>query len=339
MGGEMIYQYNSGKFFKGFNAKLSKQLVQSLQDDPMIREIHVNHIAYTTQQKCHVRQDEAPSWGLTRVSHQGAVDGGMNNHYSHHENGAGVRVYVLDTGVFVDHADIRGRATWGANFITGSIDGDRNGHGSHCAGTIGGSEFGVAKQTHIVAVKVLSDQGSGSYGGIIEGINWVVKDLQAQPAGTRGIISMSLGGGSDGGMQPSIQAAKEAGIPVVAAAGNSNADACFFYPAGFPECITVGATDAEDVRSYFSNWGQCVDIFAPGTGITSIWWDGSTNVLSGTSMACPHVAGEAAVLLSQNPTLDPDSLLKLLQASAQTELITNPGNASPNLLLYNGCPN
>jgi subtilisin family serine protease len=288
------------------------------------------------QQKCHVRQEDAPSWGLTRVSHFGGVDGGMNNHYSHHEAGAGVDVYVLDTGVFVNHPDIRGRATWGANFITGSVDEDRNGHGSHCAGTIAGSQYGVAKQAHIIAVKVLNDQGSGSYGGIIEGIAWAFRHFQA--SGRKGIVSMSLGGGSNGGMQPGIAAAKAGGLAFVVAAGNSNANACNFYPAAFPECITVGATDAQDVRSYFSNFGTCVKLFAPGTGITSIWYDGSTNVLSGTSMACPHVAGEAAVILSER-NLNPDQLESELKISAQSDIIVNVGAGSPNLLLYNGCPN
>jgi subtilisin family serine protease len=337
MGVEMIHTYTIGTTFKGFNAKISKDMLQTLQEDPMISEIHANAIAHTTQQKCHVRQDDAPSWGLTRVSHAGAVDGGMNNHYSHHEKGSGVNVYVLDTGVFVDHPDIRGRAVWGANFITGSGDNDRNGHGTHCAGTIAGSVFGVAKQARIVAVKVLGDSGSGSYGGIIAGIEWAFKHFQDhQGRGEKGVVSMSLGGGSDGGMQPAIAAAKAGGLPFVVAAGNSNADACRFYPAAFKECITVGATDAQDVRSYFSNFGTCVKIFAPGTGITSIWWDGSTNVLSGTSMACPHVAGEAAVLLSER-NLSPDQLELELIASAQRDLIINPGASSPNLLLYNGC--
>jgi len=300
-------------------------------------EIHANAIAHAYQDRCHVRQNQAPSWGLTRCSHFGGVDGGMNNHYSHHEAGAGVNVYVLDTGVFVNHQDIRGRATWGANFVPGSIDEDRNGHGSHCAGTIAGSAFGVAKTAHIIAVKCLGDNGSGSYAGIVSSIEWVTEDYKRRkPNGERGLVSMSLGGGAPGGMQPAIAASRAEGVAYVVAAGNSNANACSFYPAAFPECTTVGATDAQDVRSYFSNFGPCTKIFAPGSGITSIWWDGTTNVLSGTSMACPHVAGEAAVLLSQRD-FTPEQLEKELQANSQQDLIVNVGAGSPNFLLYNGC--
>jgi len=335
LGVELIATYNINNHYKGFAAKLSNELAAVMQRDSLVAEMSLDCI-YTTYQ-CSNRQNSAPSWGLSRTSHYGSIDSGLNNHYSYSVTGQGSYAYVLDTGIYINHADIRGRAVWGANYAGGSNN-DGNGHGSHCAGTIAGSAHGIAKGATVIAVKVLSDGGSGSISGIVSGINWATTDYtnNKRPNGYGGVISMSLGGTSPGTMRTAIQAAYNAGLPTVVAAGNSNANACGFYPAGFPECITVGATDAQDVRSYFSNFGSCVDLFAPGSGITSIWYDGSTEVLSGTSMACPHVAGEAAVLLSQR-AYTPAQLEAALRANAQSGLITNPGSGSPNLLLYNNC--
>jgi len=334
-GVEFIATYNILNYYKGFAAKLSDAMAASLQSHPLVDEMSLDCIM-TAYQTCNSRQNSAGSWGLARTSHYGGISGGINNHYSYSSDGAGsgVYVYVLDTGIFINHADYRGRATWGANYAGGSNN-DGNGHGTHCAGTIGGTTFGIAKQANLVAVKVLSDSGSGSIAGIISGIQWATSNcINNGYAGC--VFSMSLGGTSGGTMRTAITAAYNAGIPTVAAAGNSNANACGFYPAGYPECITVGATDAYDYRSSFSNFGTCVKIFAPGTGITSTWRDGSTAVLSGTSMACPHVAGQAAALLSTR-TYTPAQLTAALRAEAQSGLITSPGTGSPNLLLYNGC--
>jgi subtilisin family serine protease len=311
---------------------MSDEMAASLQNHPLVAEMSLDCLMYA-QQTCSNRQTQAPSWGLARTSHYGNINNGMNNHYTTH-TGAGnnVWVYVLDTGIYINHPDLRGRATWGANYVGGNNN-DGNGHGTHCAGTIAGSAHGIAKSANVVAVKVLSDQGSGSINGIVSGIQFATQNCGT---GNRCCISMSLGGTSGGTMRTAIQAAVAAGVAVIVAAGNSNANACSFYPAAYPECITVGATDAYDYRSSFSNYGTCVKIFAPGTGITSCWYDGSTAVLSGTSMACPHVAGEAAVLLSQR-AYTPAQLEQELRANAQPGLITSPGTGSPNLLLYNNC--
>jgi subtilisin family serine protease len=331
-GVEFIAQYNIFNYYKGFAAKLSDEMATSLQSHPLVAEMSLDCIMTTQQLNCDSRQSQAPSWGLARMSHYGNINNGMNNHYtSHNGAGSGVYVYVLDTGIYINHADLRGRATWGANYAGGSNN-DGNGHGTHCAGTIAGSAHGVAKSCNVIAVKVLSDSGSGSISGIISGIQFVSQNC----GGARCAISMSLGGTSGGTMRTAIQACYNNGIATIAAAGNSNANACSFYPAAYPECITVGATDAYDYRSTFSNYGSCVKVFAPGTGITSCWNDGSTAVLSGTSMACPHVAGEACVLLSER-AYTPAQLEAAIRANGQTGLITSPGTGSPNILAYNNC--
>jgi len=338
IGIEFIATYNIENIFKGFAAKLSDEVVKVLQVHPLVAEMSLDCLMFTQeiQQSCGGTDTTADSWGLARTSHYGSINGGMNNHYTHGLNGgSSTYVYVVDTGIYVNHRDFGGRATFGANYAGGSNN-DGNGHGTHCAGTIGGATFGVAKGCRLIAVKVLSDSGSGSISGIISGINWCTSNYNnQQPANTHGVISMSLGGTTGGAMQTAIRAAKNAGLVVVVAAGNSNANACSFYPAAYPECITVGATDAYDYRSTFSNYGTCTKIFAPGTGITSCWNDGSTAVLSGTSMACPHVAGQAAVLLTSG--VAPASVEGRLRADGNTGHITNPGSGSPNILLYNGC--
>jgi len=343
-GVEITAQYDMGDMYRGFAGKISDEVITYLQTDPMVARINCDCIV-TIVQQCDATQSGAPSWGIARCSHEGDISDGIPDSYTYHNqfSGNGIMVYVLDTGVFVDHADIRGRATWGANFA-GGVNADRHGHGSHCAGTVGGTAHGIAKQVLIRAVKVLNDGGSGQYSWIISGINWVVTD-NAVDSGNKKIISMSLGGTAEGGLTGPIRAAITAGVIVVAAAGNSNANACNFYPAGIDGVVTVAATDTTasggsqiDVRASFSNWGTCVEIFAPGDAITSIWWDGSTRVLSGTSMSCPHVSGEMAVIRSRNPNSSPDAVLRLLQAQAQQGIIQgNIGTGSPNLLLYNGC--
>jgi len=284
------------------------------------------------------------TWGLARCSHHSDISSGMPSTFQHNSqtNGAGQNVYVLDTGIYTAHNDFQGRAVFGANFA-GGADPDGNGHGTHCAGTIGGAIYGMAKGVSLTAVKVLSDGGSGSYAGIINGINWVVSRPGNNFFKT---ISMSLGGTAEGGLTPPCNAAVAAGVVIVVAAGNSNANACNFYPAGIASCITVGATDTTsqgenqiDVRASFSNFGTCLDIFAPGDAITSAWIGApsATRVLSGTSMACPHVAGQVAVLRSENPNASPAQVRELLVATCHQGVVTNPGAGSPNCLLYNTC--
>jgi subtilisin family serine protease len=313
---------------KGFAARLSEDIVTLLRQDPMVSYIEMDVMAHAF---CDEIQKPAPSWGIARVSKLGSVAAGLPLEYAHTTtDGSGVVIYIADTGIFCNHPDLRGRCTWGRTF-TGDGDQDINGHGTHCAGTAAGSSLGISKQATLKAVKVLDNSGSGSYSGIVAGIDWIVSDCTGKC-----IISMSLGGP---GPSPTLEQAMErasATIFISVAAGNSNTNACNSIPAGYNFVCTVGATDSTDKRSSFSNIGTCVDIFAPGTAITSAWPDGSTRELSGTSMACPHVTGQAANIWSRENHAA-DQLCAVLVAAGQRNLITNAGTGSPNVLLYNSC--
>jgi len=340
---EFIGIWNTG-FHKGFAAKLSDEQVAQLQNDPIVMAIEVNMIIRLSdiEQSCDGSTTNALSWGLSRISYSGSMSGGLPSTFIYpFSGGSGTTVYVGDTGILTTHNDFGGRATFGVNYSTDSSNADGNGHGTHCSGTIGGTTYGVAKATRLVAVKVLSSAGSGSIAGIVNGVNWVTNNAVAY----KSVISMSLGGsGSQPSLTTAVNNAVSSGIAVVVAAGNSNANACNFSPAGIASCITVGATalasgGTSDARSSFSNYGTCVHIFAPGTNIRSAWIgsNSATNTISGTSMACPHVAGLSATILGANSNMSPATLKSTLISRSQTGLISNPGTGSPNRLAYNGC--
>jgi subtilisin family serine protease len=344
-GVELQHMWNIG-FHRGFAAKLSDEIVAELQNDPMVGSIEVNMIVrmFDVQQSCDGSTSNALSWGLSRISYSGNIgSGGLPASFIYPSSGgSGTTVYVTDTGIYTGHQDFGGRATWGANYAGGSNT-DGNGHGTHCAGTVGGTSYGVAKATRLVAVKVLGADGSGTMAGIVSGVNYVTNN--ATPY--KSVISMSLGGsGTQTALETAIDNAVYYNIAVVVAAGNNNGNACNTSPARFPSCITVGATalggsgsSRSDVRSSFSNYGTCVTIFAPGTNIRSAWIGSATasNTISGTSMACPHVAGLSATILGANSNMSPSALRSRLISTSQTGLITSPGSGSPNRLLYNGC--
>jgi len=344
-GVELLHTWNTG-FHKGFAGKISDEVLEQLQIDPIVMAIEVNMIVnmFETEQGCGGNTANALSWGLSRISYSGDIyTGGLPSSFWYPTNGgSGTTVYVTDTGILTTHVDFGGRARWGVNYAGGgNVDG--NGHGTHCAGTVGGTTYGVAKGTSIVAVKVLDANGSGTMANIVSGVNWVTNN--ASPY--KSVISMSLGGsGIQTSLRTAIDNAVYYNIAVVVAAGNSNQNACNFSPAGFASCITVGATalggsgtSRWDARSSFSNFGNCVHIFAPGTNIRSAWIGSNTatNTISGTSMACPHVAGLAATILAVNSNMTPSQLRSNLVSSSQTGLIDNVGGGSPNRLSYNGC--
>ena len=288
-------------------------------------------------EQCSSQNTGSSLWGLSRVSSRAAPSYGSATFSYSSSDGAGVRIYVQDTSIRLTHQDFGGRAVFGANFVGGS-DADNNGHGTHCAGTAMGATYGVSKAATVVAVKVLGDSGSGSWAGIINGLDWMVGDVQSR--GVRGVGSLSLGGGANSATDSAVNSADAAGIPVVVAAGNNNGNACNNSPGRATGAITVGSTDISDNLSSFSNWGTCVAILAPGSSILSASHlsDSGSRTLSGTSMACPHVAGLVANYLSDNPSASPAQVKSYLSSSASPNYINLRGTSgTPNLLMYSSC--
>lgn len=252
--------------------------------------------------------------------------------------GTGRERVRADTGVRITHEEFGGRAEWGANFA-GGADQDANGHGTHCAGTIAGKTYGIAKAAKIVAVKVLGDSGSGSYSGIISGVEWAAKQ-------GKGVANMSLGGGYSAALNLAINAAAAEGVLFSNAAGNSNANSCSFSPASAEDGVCVGSTELAsqggqqvDARSSFSNYGSCNHVFAPGSSIVSAYRgsDSAYATLSGTSMAAPHVAGVAAYALQTHPTYTSAQVKSWITTHAMRGLVQNPGTGTPNLMLHLPC--
>merc|ERR1719437_418100 len=275
---------------------------------------------------------EAATWGLNRV---GADQRGRA--------GSGSTVFVLDTGVRVSHREFTGRAVPALDMTVGapkecngdlSCAGDRQGHGTHCAGSAAGETFGVAPQAGVRSVKVLSDQGSGSWSWSYAALDWLATNPE-RPA----IASMSLGGsGTQQAMKDAVDAATNAGVSVIVAGGNSNSDACRFSPAFVPSAITVGSTDSLDRRSSFSNYGSCTNIWAPGSSVKSASHrsDTGSRSLSGTSMACPHVSGAAALVLAADPSKKSSAVLDELLSTATQGVLTGLRSGDTNALLYVG---
>jgi len=295
-----------------------------------------------------VMAESAPeSWGLDRVD-QADLPLSKSSFTASHD-GIGVNVYVIDTGINKDHVEFGGRAKFGANFISGENNPDRNGHGTHCSGTATGATFGIAKRATVFGVKVLSGGGSGSTSGVISGIQWAVNNQLTQYPGESAVLSMSLGGGFSQAMNDAVVEAAEAGMIVVVAAGNENQDACNVSPASAGGnahnggVITVGSTTVTDAMSGFSNYGTCTDVFAPGSDIKSAWIGSTTATrsISGTSMATPHVAGVAAILLEKH-NKNKDAAQAELLSLVVADKVRFIGANSPNLLLqvptYTGPP-
>jgi subtilisin family serine protease len=339
------WKYNMTKDFMGYSAKLDDKELEMVLNDPIVKEVHHDHAVHVfdgQQDECDSTQTNVRAWGICRSSHWGRVSGGALTTFKWDAGagGNGIDVYVIDTGVRTTHSEFDGRAVWGANFVD-SVTTDDNGHGTHCAGTIGGSTVGLARDCRIVAVRVLNRAGSGTLAGVVAGCDWTANT--ARERGIRCVASMSLGGGKSDPLNNAVLNMIKGGNCITAvAAGNDNANACNYSPASLPEAITVGSTTTDannnDVRSSFSNKGDCVDIFAPGSNIYSagIASDTAYATYSGTSMACPHVAGLAAIVLQQYPHLDAEGVKNQVINDAQKDLVNDHASKN-NALGYNGC--
>jgi subtilisin family serine protease len=273
----------------------------------------------------------SPTWGLNRIDQR---DLPLDSVYEYVGTGSGVRAYIVDTGIRASHTDVAGRVALGATAISdGRGTDDCNGHGTHVAGTVGGTVYGVAKSVTLIPVRVLDCKGSGSWSGVIAGLDWIAGQEPMQVG--KAVANMSLGGGASSSVDAAVQRVIDKGVTVVVAAGNSNANACNYSPARAPNAVTVGATTSTDARASYSNFGSCLDLFAPGSSITSAWHTGdtATNTISGTSMAAPHVAGVAALLLAGSGLSAPQAEQLLIGESTPGK-VTSAGSGSPNRLLY-----
>lgn len=309
----------------GFATEMSEAEARAMARDPEVALVEQDQVV----RKWQATQSPTPSWGLARIDQRARPVGSS---FTYRATGAGVRAYILDTGIRPGHVDFGGRVSGGFTSIAdGRGTDDCDGHGTHVAGTVGGAAYGVAKAVTLVPVRVLDCNGSGSWSGVIAGIDWVASN-HVKPA----VANMSLGGGASTSVDNAVANAIARGVIVVVAAGNSNRDACGFSPARTAAAITVGSTTTSDARSSFSNFGRCLDLFAPGSSIVSTWFTSNTATatLSGTSMASPHVAGVAAQYLQSNPGASPATVRNALVANATTGVVTSAGRNSPNRLLY-----
>ncbi|HIW61771.1 MAG TPA: S8 family serine peptidase [Candidatus Stackebrandtia excrementipullorum] len=309
----------------GFSTSMSEADAKRLAADPAVEYVAQNGVVTLAG----VQND--PTWGLDRIDQR---DLPLDSSYTYPDSaGEGVTAYIIDTGADMDHPDFGNRMTSGRDTVDNDDDAeDCQGHGTHVAGTVGGTEYGVAKNADLVAVRVLNCSGSGTYDGVIAGIDWVTANAQL-PA----VANMSLGGGFSQAVNDAVEASIASGVTYSLAAGNDyGADACNGSPASTEPALTVGATDSGDSRASFSNIGPCVDVFAPGVNVTSAWLNGGTNTISGTSMAAPHVAGVAALHLGEFPNATPAQVGDAITSNATEGAVGNPGTGSPNLLLYMG---
>ncbi|MGP4049433.1 S8 family peptidase [Streptomyces sp. 2A115] len=315
------------KALNGYAVEATASEAKRFAADPAVASVVQNRV-FTIA----ATQPNPPSWGLDRID-QAALP--LNQSYTYDDTaGEGVTAYIIDTGVRITHTDFGGRASYGYDAVDNDNTAqDGHGHGTHVAGTVGGTAYGVAKKAKIVGVRVLNNSGSGTTAQVVAGIDWVTTNA-VKPA----VANMSLGGTVDTAIDTAVRNSIASGVTYAVAAGNETVNANTRSPARVTEAITVGATTNTDAKASYSNFGAVLDLFAPGSSITSAWGTGdtATNTISGTSMATPHVAGAAALYLADNPTATPAAVQTALVNSATTGVVTSPGTGSPNRLLKVG---
>ncbi|KQQ77141.1 S8 family peptidase [Acinetobacter sp. Leaf130] len=324
-GAKVLHSYDT--VLKGFAIYLpdtaATAFVEAMKKNPQVLSIEndtVMKIDATTQSN--------PDWGLDRIDQKALP---LNSTYSYLQTGSGTTAYIVDTGILSSHQQFSGRVLSGYTAISdGNGTSDCNGHGTHVAGTVGGSTYGVAKNVNLVPIRILGCDGSGASSNVIAGLDWILKNGK-KPA----VVNMSLGGDASTSLDSAVENLFNNGYVMVVAAGNSNTDACSASPARVSKALTVAATDSTDTRASYSNYGSCVDIFAPGSQINSSWIGSNTatKVLNGTSMATPHVAGVVAEMLQSTPTATPQTISTNLLNQASSNVVKNP-SGSPNRLLY-----
>lgn len=355
------HTYSIGDGFLGYSGQFDEDVIEQVRRHPDIEFIEKDSMVHTmvplpASEECDNEVEKNAPWGLARISHRNTLSFGTFNKYLYtSEGGEGVDAYVIDTGCNIEHVDFEGRAKWGKTIPAGDDDIDGNGHGTHCSGTVAGKKYGVAKKATVYAVKVLRSNGSGTMSDVVKGVEYAAnshtEQVEAAKKGNRkgfkgSVANMSLGGGKTTALDRVVDAAVAAGIHFAVAAGNDNADACNYSPAAAVDAVTVGASALDDSRAYFSNWGKCTDIFAPGLSIQSTWIGSkyAVNTISGTSMASPHIAGLLAYYLSLQPAIDsefyshltPEKMKANLLKIATQDALTDLPKDTPNLLAWNG---
>ena len=309
----------------GYAGRLNHAQLAALRVDPTVL------IVEKDQQMSIDATQGGATWGIDRVDQRTLP---LSGSYTYTATGAGVSAYIIDTGIRRTHTEFGGRAVHGFDAILGLTSDDCNGHGTHVAGTVGGSTYGVAKGVRLVAVRVLACDGTGLTSWVIAGVDWVTGN---HAAGRPAVANMSIGGGASPALDTAVRNSIADGISYAVAAGNESENACTGSPAAVAEAMTVGASDQQDRRASFSDFGSCVDWFAPGVDITSAWWlsDTSTNTISGTSMASPHTAGVAALYLQGQPSASPASVRAALFANTTKDIIVDAQSANAHLLFSN----
>ncbi|CAL3970975.1 hypothetical protein PZA11_007354 [Diplocarpon coronariae] len=346
------HTYNIAGSFLGYSGHFDDSIIEKVRRHPDVEYVEKDSVVHTLGDTEGETEKNAP-WGLARISHRKSLGFSDFNKYLYAADaGEGVDVYVIDTGTSIKHVDFEGRAHWGKTIPANDADEDGNGHGTHCSGTVAGKKYGVAKKANVYAVKVLRSNGSGTMSDVVKGVEWAANaHVEKAKKGKKGFkgsaANMSLGGGKSPALDRAVNGAVEAGIHFAVAAGNDNADSCKYSPAAAEQAITVGASALDDSRAYFSNYGKCNDIFAPGLSILSTWIGSpyATNTISGTSMASPHIAGLLAYYLSLQPASDseyavaemtPKKLKENIINIATEGVLSDVPSDTTNLLAWNG---